>query len=60
MDMFFIRCVLGDIEAMAVVEVSVRLISHRRGSQGVGVRAVDRQPRRPGLARSAMMCGLGR
>jgi hypothetical protein len=57
MDVFVIRCVLGDLDAMAVVEVSVRLISRRRGNQGVGVRPAE--ARRPGgLARPAMMCGL--
>jgi hypothetical protein len=63
MDVFVVRCVLGDLDAMAVVEVSVRLISRRRGSQGVGVRAAEVQARRPGgfgMARPAMMCGLGR
>jgi hypothetical protein len=63
MDVFVIRCVLGDLDVMAVVEVSVRLISRRRGSQGVGARSVEGQARRPGsfgMARPAMMCGLGR
>jgi len=62
-DVFVIRCVLGDLDAMAVVEVSVRLVSRRRGSQGIGARAADGQAWRPsGLAtgRPAMMCGLGR
>ena len=55
MDVFVIRCVLGDLDAMAVVEVSVRLISRRRGNQNVGVRPLD--ARRSGnLARPAM-CG---
>lgn len=57
MDVFVIRCVLGDLDAMAVVEVSVRLVSRRRGNQGVGVRAVE--ARRPNLARPAMNCDLG-
>ena len=56
MDVFVIRCVLGDLDAMAVVEVSVRLISRRRGNQGVGVRPLDAR-RTGGLARPAMMCG---
>jgi hypothetical protein len=56
MDVFVIRCVLGDLDTMAVVEVSVRLISRRRSNQGVGVRPLD--ARRPGgLARPAMMFG---
>jgi hypothetical protein len=68
MDVFVVRCVLGDIDAMAVVEVSVRLISRRRGSQGVGVRAAveflaaEGQARRPvgfAMVRPAM-CGFGR
>ena len=61
MDVFVVRCVLCDLDAMAIVEVSVRLISRRRGSQGVGVRHVE--PRRPGglaMSRPALMCGLGR
>jgi hypothetical protein len=63
MDVFVVRCVLGDIDVMAVVEVSVSLISRRRGSQGVGARASESQARHPGgfgMARPAMMCGLGR
>jgi hypothetical protein len=63
MDVFVVRCVLGDLDAMAIVEVSVRLISRRRGGQGVGARAVEGQARRPGglaISRPAMMCGLGR
>jgi hypothetical protein len=68
MDVFVVRCVVGDLDVMAVVEVSVRLISRRRGSQGVGVRAVGeflaaegpaRRPRSFGVA-SPAMCGLGR
>ena len=62
MDVFVVRCLLGDLDAMAVVEVSVRLVSQRRGSQGVGVRAAEGQARRPvgfAMARPAM-CGLGR
>jgi hypothetical protein len=60
MDVFVIRCVLGDLDAMAVVEVSVRLVSLWRGSQGVGVRPAEaRRPDGFALARSAMMCGLG-
>jgi hypothetical protein len=62
MDVFVVRCLLGDLDAMAVVEVSVRLVSRRRGSQGVGVRPVEDQARRPvgfAMARPAM-CGLGR
>jgi hypothetical protein len=59
MDVFVIQCVLGNLDAMAVVEVSVRLVSRRRGSQGIGTRPAE--ARRPGgLARPAMMCGLGR
>jgi hypothetical protein len=68
MDVFVVQCVLGGIDAMAVVEVSVRLISRRRGSQGVGVRAAgeflaaEGRARRPvgfALVRPSM-CGLGR
>jgi hypothetical protein len=62
MDVFVVRCLLGDLDAMAVVEVSVRLVSRRRGSQGVGLRAVECPARRPGglaMVRPAM-CGLGR
>ena len=43
MDVFVVRCVLGDLDAMAVVEVSVRLVSRRRGSQGVGLRNLEEQ-----------------
>jgi hypothetical protein len=54
MDVFVIRCVLGDLDAMAVVEVSVRLIARRLGSQAVR----PAQIRRPGgLVQPAMMCG---
>ena len=63
MDVFVVRCVVGDLDVMAVVEVSVSLVSRRRGSQGVGARAVEGHARRPGnfaLPRPAMMCGLGR
>lgn len=62
MDVLVVQCVLGCLDAMAVVEVSVRLISRRRGSQGVGVRAVEGQARRPvgfAIVRPAL-CGLGR
>jgi hypothetical protein len=67
MDVFVVRCVLGDLDAMAVVEVSVRLISRRRGSQGVGVRAVEDhawnsggpiQPATAGRRRSDRAAGL--
>jgi len=62
MDVFVVRCVVGDLDVMAVVEVSVSLVSRRRGSQGVGARAVEGPARRPGgfMARPAMMCGFGR
>jgi hypothetical protein len=43
MDVFVVRCVLGDLEAMAVVEVSVRLVWRRRGSQSIGLRAGEGQ-----------------
>jgi hypothetical protein len=62
MDVFVVRCVLGDLDVMAVVEVSVTLISRRRGSQGIGARASENKALRPGgvaSARPAMMCGLG-
>jgi hypothetical protein len=62
MDVFVVRCLLGDLDTMAVVEVSVRLVSRRRGSQDVGVRAAEGQARRPvgfAMAHHAM-CGLGR
>jgi hypothetical protein len=60
MDVFVVRCVLGDLDVMAVVEVSVKLISRRRGSQGIGTRASENQVRRSGrFAAAPMMCGLG-
>jgi hypothetical protein len=63
METFVVRCVLGDLDALAVVEVSVSLILRRRGSQGIGARASESQARRPGsfaTPRPAMVCGLGR
>jgi hypothetical protein len=58
MDVFVVRCLLGDLDAMAVVEVSVRLVSRQRGREAGGVRPALVQSRRPGGA--AMMCSLGR
>jgi hypothetical protein len=56
MDVFVVRCLLGDLDAMVVVEVSVKLVSRRRSNQNVGVRPAE--TRRPAaLARPAMMCG---
>jgi len=68
MNVVVIRCVLGDLEAAAMVEVSVKLVSRRRGSQGIGAKAgeflaAEGQARRPynmAMARPAMMCGPGR
>jgi hypothetical protein len=62
MDVFVVRCLLGDLDAMAVVEVSVRLVSRQRCREAGGVRPLG-QSRRPGgfaIPRPAMMCGLGR
>jgi len=62
-DVFVVRCLLGDLDAMAVVEVSVRLISRQRGREAGGVRPALGQSRPPGgfaISRPAMMCGLGR
>jgi|HubBroStandDraft_1064217.scaffolds.fasta_scaffold178794_2 hypothetical protein len=63
MDVFVVRCVVGDLDVMAVVEVSVSLVSRRRSSQGIGARASEGQARRPSgfaIRRPAMVCGLGR
>ena len=68
MNVVVIRCMLGDLEAVAMVEVSVKLVSCRSGSQGIGAKAgeyfaAEGQARRPynaAMARPAMMCGPGR